>query len=293
VVQSAAVDHQRGQADERTQLLRLPDGRRLAFCEWGDAAGPAVLSLHGTPGSRYLRHVGSAYEDDRLRVVTYDRPGYGRSDPQPGRSVFETAADVEALADHLGIDTFAVAGVSAGGVHALAAAAALPDRVTRCVLIKPLAPYDADGLDFHAGMDPDGSSLFRAISEGDSEALAADAAETRHWIRAGMPGVDLPEDVSAILVEAFGEAYRQGLDGQVDDLAAHVRPHGYDVGSVTAPTWILAARDDVQAPPGHARWLAAAIPDALLTWVDGGHLDSPEDDEIRALAWAAHGLGQP
>jgi pimeloyl-ACP methyl ester carboxylesterase len=126
-----------------TAFVRTSDGRRFAFCEWGDPDGAALFYLHGVPGSRYLRHVGSAYADARLRVLTYDRPGNGLSDPAPGRSVADSAADVAAIADHLGLDRFPVAGVSMGGVHALAVAAVLPERVTRCVGLKALAPYGA------------------------------------------------------------------------------------------------------------------------------------------------------
>jgi pimeloyl-ACP methyl ester carboxylesterase len=135
--------------DAPTGFAVVPDGRRLAFCEWGDPRGAPVVYLHGFPGSRYLRHVGTAYADAHLRVITYDRPGYGLSDAAPGRIVADTAADVATLADHLGLDRFAVVGVSAGGVHAFAVAATLPDRVTRCVGMKAIAPFEAEGLDFY------------------------------------------------------------------------------------------------------------------------------------------------
>jgi pimeloyl-ACP methyl ester carboxylesterase len=148
-----------------TAFVRTSDGRRLAFCEWGDPDGAALFYLHGVPGSRYLRHVGSAYADARLRVLTYDRPGYGLSDPAPGRSVADSAADVAAIADHLGLDRFPVAGVSMGGVHALAVAALLPDRVTRCVGLKALAPYGAHGLDFFAGMDDEDAAALRMMAD--------------------------------------------------------------------------------------------------------------------------------
>lgn len=273
----------------RTRLVRAPDGRRLAFCEWGDPGGAALFYLHGVPGSRYLRHVGSAYADAGLRVLTYDRPGYGLSDPAPGRIVADTASDVAAIADSLGLDRFSVVGISAGGVHAFAVAAALPDRVTRCVGLKVLAPYQADGLDFYAGMDPDDAAALRSLAGGDRQALTADAEAARRWVEDDLPGLNVPESVSAMLREAGREAYRRGLEGHIDDMAAQMQDHGYDLGSVTAPTWLLAATGDQQVPPGHGRWLADHLPHARLTWLDGDHLDYHEHEEIQAFVWAGHG----
>jgi len=273
--------------DAQTRLVRGHDGRRLAVCEWGDPAGAVVLYLHGLPGSRYLRHPGDAYVDARLRVITYDRPGYGLSDPAPGRTVADTAADVAAVADALGVGEFAVAGVSAGGVHALAAAALLPERVRRCVTLKALAPYGASGFDFFAGMDPEDAEVFRRLTGRDRSVLTADAEEARGWATEGCPGLDAPEPVGGMLRQAFREAFRQGLDGYVDDLAAHFGDQGYELGSVTVPTWLLAAEDDRQVPPGHARWLAEQLPDARVTWLEGGHLDPHDDAEVRAFVWAA------
>jgi pimeloyl-ACP methyl ester carboxylesterase len=280
--------------DGRTRLVAGPGGRRLGVCEWGDPAGAAVVYLHGLPGSRYLRHVGDAYADARLRVITYDRPGYGLSDPAPGRAVVDTAADVAAIADQLGVGRFAVVGVSAGGVHAFAVAAALADRVTRCVGVKALAPYDAPGLDFFSGMDADNAAAFRAVAGGDPGALTADAEEARAWVQQGCPGLTAPEPVGTMLREAFGEAFRHGLAGHVDDLVAHLKDHGYDLGSLATPTRVLAAREDRSVPPGHARWLAGRLPEAELVWLDGGHLDPQDEAEIQAFAWAGHGpAGDP
>ena len=276
-------------ADVDTRFVLASDGRRLAFCEWGDLGGAPVFYLHGTPGSRYLRHVGDLYADAGLHVITYDRPGYGLSDPVPGRIVADTAADVAAIADHLGLDRFSVAGVSAGGVHALAVAAVLPERVSRCVGLKAVAPYRADGLDFYAGMDPADAASFRMLVTGDREALIADAEEARAWIEGGMPGVTETGPSRDVLAQAFGEAFRGGLDGHIDDWAAFVRGHGYDLESVRTPVWLMAARDDRQVPPGHGEWLADHLPNARLVWVDGGHFEDQEPEEMEAFIWAGFG----
>ena len=270
-------------------IVTGPGGRRLAVSEWGDQAGDVVVYLHGAPGSRLLRHDGDRYAAAGLRVVTYDRPGYGLSDPAPGRTVADTAADVAAIADDLGLTELGVAGISVGGMHAFAAAALLPDRIARCVGIKALAPYDAEGLDFFDGMEPEEAEALRAMASGGRKALEADADETRAWVESGCPGITTPEPVATMLGEAFGEAFRQGTMGYVDDWAAHFGPLGFDLDAVVAPTRLLAAREDRQVPPGHARWLAERLPDASLIWFDGGHLEPHDEEELAALAWAARG----
>ncbi len=115
-----------------TAYVTAPDGRTIALAEWGVQDGWPLFALHGCPGSRYLRHIGGVYERHQVRAITYDRPGYGRSTRRRGLRVVDAAEDVALIADQLGIDKFAVLGISAGGPRALAVAARLPERVTRC-----------------------------------------------------------------------------------------------------------------------------------------------------------------
>jgi pimeloyl-ACP methyl ester carboxylesterase len=143
------------------------DGRTLMVAEWGDAAGCPVFWLHGSPGSRFSRHYDeSEYSRAGARVITYDRPGYGASDRDPGRRVVSCVGDVAAIADALGIERFAVTGGSGGGPHALAVAARLADRVTRAACSVTPAPYDIAGFDWFDGMDPENIRLTKVALEG-------------------------------------------------------------------------------------------------------------------------------
>ena len=150
-----------------TGVARTSDGRDLAFCEWGSPAGFPVFYLHGTPGSRYFRHVGGMYERIGLRVITFDRPGYGMSTRLPGRTVAQGGSDVAAVADHLGLDRFSIVGESGGGPYALAAAAAMPDRVRRCATIFGVGPHDAPDLEVFAGLSPEDVEEWRAVRTGE------------------------------------------------------------------------------------------------------------------------------
>jgi pimeloyl-ACP methyl ester carboxylesterase len=127
--------------------LVLADGRRLSYDVYGDPDGLPVIFNHGLSDSRLIRN-----PDDDLtrslgvRVIAADQPGVGQSTPQRGRRMIDWGADMEQLADALGLDTFAVAGHSGGGPHALAIAVHLPERVTRGVLASPVGPFDQDGF---------------------------------------------------------------------------------------------------------------------------------------------------
>ena len=132
---------------------RASDGRRLSVEVFGDPDGTPVFLLHGTPGSRLgPRPRGAVLHRLGVRLIAFDRPGYGRSDRLPGRQVADVAADIAAIADAYGLEKFAVVGRSGGGPHALACAAMLPHRTTRAAVLVGLAPRGAEGLDWFDGM---------------------------------------------------------------------------------------------------------------------------------------------
>src|SRR5580693_6081139 len=130
------------------QDLLLDDGRTLHVYDTGsDDTGPGSLPVfwhHGSPntGTPPEPLFPSAAERG-IRWVSFDRPGYAGSTPQPGRDVARVAGDVTSVADALGIRRFAVMGHSGGGPHALACAALLPDRVLATVAMSSPAPYAA------------------------------------------------------------------------------------------------------------------------------------------------------
>jgi pimeloyl-ACP methyl ester carboxylesterase len=230
--------------ERRRQAAEARDGRALAFAEWGDPDGFPVFSLHGTPTSRLWRHPDeSRYAEAGARVITYDRPGYGGSDRHRGRRVVDCAADVEAIADRLGLDRFAVTGRSGGGPHSLAVAARLPERVVRAESVVGIAPFDAAGLDWFHGMDAlnvretswavageevaarelerEAAELLARI-ESDASAVLGDDWQLAPVDRAALARPELAD----VIREAFGEAFRNGVWGWVDDDLAFVSGWG-------------------------------------------------------------------
>ena len=202
----------RGEGD---LIVATSDGRQLGVRVWGNPAGAPIFWLHGTPGSRMLRDPTDTYVRYGLAVCGYDRPGYGLSTRRPGRTHAQTVDDVDAIADALGWDRFAVAGASGGSGPALAVAALLPERVTRCAVIVGIAPSTA--TEVRAAMPDDDLAKWEREARGDEEALAEDFEEILQWFDAGMPDVDLDNEPSRrMLEELVHEARHQGAVGNAD-----------------------------------------------------------------------------
>lgn len=138
------------------RAVHTSDGRALAVEDVGDPAGRVVLVHVGTPNSRHLYRPWVADAAGRgLRLIGYDRPGYGRSTPCPGYSIADCAGHVRAICAALEIDRLAMWGISGGGPYPLACAALLPDLVAAAASLASPAPYEAEGLDWFAGMEED------------------------------------------------------------------------------------------------------------------------------------------
>ncbi|MFG3344295.1 alpha/beta fold hydrolase [Streptomyces sp. NPDC048018] len=266
------------------------DGRTLAVEEWGTPSGVPVVYLHGSPMSRLARHPDERlFHDLGIRLITYDRPGFGRSSPAPGRRVVDAADDVVAVADALGLERFAVFGVSGGGPHALACAARRPDRITRAGALASLAPRDAEGLDWTAGMN-EGNRRSAAVAVIGRDAVREHLAQVGTADLPPLPDVEQAvlsrPEVSAMLGPAFAEAVRPGLDGWVDDVVALFgAPWGFDPADIETPTRLWHGGLDTLVPPTHGDWLAARIPATSLTRQPdaghGGHFDATPS----LLAW--------
>ena len=254
------------------------DGRTLAVEEWGEPDGTPVFYVCGSPMSRLAR-----YPDARLfsrlgvRLITYDRPGFGYSTPQPERRVVDAAGDIAAIADALTLDRFPIFGVSGGAPHALAFAARFPDRTSRVAALASLAPRDAEDLDWTAGMaDGNRASAERALGGRHAVEVhlaAVGSASGPSLLPANDQAVLARPEVSEMIGAAFAEAVRPGLTGWVDDVyALFGLPWGFDPATITRPVRLWHGELDAAVPVAHGRWLAARIPGATLdTQADAGH----------------------
>jgi pimeloyl-ACP methyl ester carboxylesterase len=290
-------------ADPRTHDIQSPDGRTIRAAEVGDPDGAPVVFHHGWPGSRLTPPSFDEVARERgVRIISYDRAGYGGSSPKPGRAIADAAWDTATVADALGIERFAVWGVSGGGPHSLACGALLRDRVTGVVSVSGFAPFDTPGLDFIEGMGEPSRAEFPLAAQGREayepfvrDAVAQAQATPPDQPPSSLDGLIAGPDpayceepaIREHLRRSGRESLRPGIDGWLGDGLASVAPWGFDPGAITAPVLLLQGVYDLMVPPAHARVLAGVIPHAtLVIEPDEGHLTICFDP-VRPLEWLA------
>lgn len=288
-----------------TQVVKAADGRRLAVESSGKPGGTRVFLLHGTPGGRNgPRPRGIVLYRLGIHLISYDRPGYGGSDPHPDRAVADTASDVAAIADAMDIDRFGVVGRSGGAPHALACAAVLGERVHSAAALAGLAPFDAEGLDWCGGMTDSNIEAYRD-AEADED-LAAELGRRAGQVRSDPESLLRslgPELVShdlrvvgdvalrRILAETYAKALQDSACGWIDDVLALRRAWGFELSGITSPVMLWHGGDDVFSPASHTRWLAGHINGSILEVQSGAAHFSAVEVLPRILAWIAASAG--
>jgi pimeloyl-ACP methyl ester carboxylesterase len=304
MIDTKTIDTRFGVPEHLEHRLTASDGRTLAVAEWGDPNGRPVITFHGTPGSRigYWTPEPEIWARFGLRRLSFDRPGYGESTRQPGRSVADVVRDVVTIADAFGLRRFAVSGGSGGGPHVLACAALLANRVQRALASVSVAPFDAEGMEFVAGMNDGNIREFNAAVEGEAalrtviepervlmiERLSSGRSDFMgdDYVMPEADRVQMAKRQRAVAAHIL-TGVAQGVDGWVDDDLAMVKPWGFDVASCRVPVVLSYGREDMLVPGAHGDWLAAHVPGAVA-WVDDGtgHMGSDAEME-RDLAWLA------
>jgi pimeloyl-ACP methyl ester carboxylesterase len=237
-----------------------------------------------------------------IRLISYDRPGYGGSTAQAGRRVVDTATDVLAIADALGLERFGVWGHSGGGAPALACAAVLAPRVVGAASLAGVAPYPAEGLDWIAGTGELNEVDFRLmLSDRPSweKKSRTDREEMLSWtadqLRVGFASlcadVDrraLTDEFVAFLLQQGREALRPGDEGMRDDNLSTILPWGFDLSQIRVPVQIWHGGQDRFVPVTHGEWLSAHIPNAEAHLEsDQGHLTTFLHRAPTAQEWLA------
>jgi pimeloyl-ACP methyl ester carboxylesterase len=272
----------------KRQLIPMPDGRDIDVLTTGPEDGFPLVIHEGTPAGLVVNSNTAAEAAQRgLRYVVAARPGYEGSTPRPGRRVADVADHVAAVLDALGVGEFVSMGMSGGGPHTLACAALLPGRCLAAASIAGVAPYQADGLDFLAGMGPENVTEFTLTLEG-ADALTPyleKEAErlrqiTGEQITAALGGVISGADAGVITGEFADElaastraALREGVAGWRDDDLAFAADWGFSLDALAGRVAIWQGDQDLMVPFAHGQWLAAHIPGARVHLEPGaGHL---------------------
>lgn len=275
-------------AEVETRTVRTEDGRELSVEVAGAPSGPTVLIHCGTPNSRHL--FGPWIEDAAargIRLLGYDRPGYGGSTAASGHSVADAAGDVRAIAEDLGIDRLAMWGFSGGGPYTLAGAALAPDLVVAAAIVGSLAPWGAPGLDFFTGMGQDNLDdiqLYFSDREASWEKCRKDWADTiavtPEQLTVAWKSLLSPVDAKVLtgefarhVVYCARDGLAPGDAGWWDDAEAHFAPWGFELDAIRVPVQVWHGREDRFVPFQHGEWLAEHIPRAEPHLSDtDGHL---------------------
>ena len=260
--------------------LRLPDGRRLGYAEYGAAAGMPVLFFHGAPGSRrsIFADMAETAAQRGVRLIAPDRPGYGLSDPLSGRSVRDWTTDVLALTNALGIDRFKLIGFSMGSLYALACAHTQPAQVERVAIAGGLAPMGVAGVSTE--MSATARSLYD-LARSDPGALrqmmtplADSATDLLAAIAASTPVADqmLLAARSPWFEADFSESLRGGIEGIACDFVLAAGEWTFPLTEIKATVDLWIGTEDRNTPPAMTRHLASALPHSQLLELPGeGH----------------------
>jgi pimeloyl-ACP methyl ester carboxylesterase len=262
----------------REGTLTLGDGRSVGFADYGSPGQTGVLYCHGGPGSRLEpQAIAAAASEAGFRIVGIDRPGYGSSTPQPGRTIGGWPHDGLAVADHLGIDRFLAVGASAGGAYALAAAA--PARALGVVACCALTDMRwAEGKAMMSGEATAG--IWKAKDRAAAIRIAtdqfgADGTKMMTELNAGppLPASDLAvfSDPAALagFAAAFPVMFAHGPQGYADDRIADGPGWGsFDVAALRCPVIVLHGGSDTIVPVAHAHHTAEIVPGAKLRVIE-------------------------
>lgn len=268
-----------------SQQIRLSDGRKLGFAEYGDLEGTPVFYFHGWPGSRRagqdLDPIASRWG---ARVIAPDRPGMGLSDYQPRRSILDWPNDVVELADSLKVARFALVGTSGGAAYVASCALKIPERLTRVAIVSGLGPFDAPEvkeslplhlrrLSFASRKTPWIMRFFlkrwRNLALRNPERFLArsfalfSSTETSLLTRA---------DGGQNYLAGFVEAHRFGTQGSTYDMSLLARPWGFSPAEITTTVYLWHGEADRAAPAAMGRYLASTMPNCQAKFLPGeGH----------------------
>jgi pimeloyl-ACP methyl ester carboxylesterase len=265
--------------------IKLPDGRELCVGRYGPDDGQPIIAFHGTPGSHRMWRAGvEAAHTHGFRLIAADRPGYGGSTAQPGRTITTAVADLAHVVSAYKLDRFGLLGVSGGTPFACAAAATYGDRITTLGLVSPLAPVAEADMRPHIRLKDHVLFLHASRYPRALRAASMPASALMRWfpkpmfqlsrLSAGKADRELlgQSHIAAAIVADGMAAAASGLDGAIADLAIYGQPWGVDFAAITAPTRLWIGTADTIVPVDAAIALGHRIKGCEITRLPGaGH----------------------
>ncbi len=272
--------------DKTNQTLELKDGRTLGFAEYGEPNGRAVFHFNGSGGSR-LEHPAdlTILTELGIRYISTDRPGHGNSTPQSDRELLDWPDDVAFLANNLGIDKFYVLGWSAGGVHALACAYKLPERIIAGAIVCGLAPPDRPNpyKDYKGFLRllmvlgrnfPTTVYVFRRMA---AKQINKPNSKIGEKFIKSLPEVDQKPfentEIKEMLIADIKEGYKQGGDGLARDDIIINFPWKFDIKRIQTRFDIWQGDKDKNVPLNQGQYQANLLPNNNFHLLkDKGHM---------------------
>jgi len=271
-------------------IIQLRDGRAMGVAVVGKSDGFPIFHCHGSGSSRLeVKLLAAAATAQGVRLIGLDRPGVGRSDPKPGSQLLDWPDDVGEVADQLGIERFAIEGLSAGGPYAMACAYKIPQRLTACGLISTVSPPDlmrkAGTVSMRAmwwigAHVPHLVLLYARLVQRmtGSDAASIEKYLVRYAAQLGAADQQLVNnlEIRGLLAQVMAESFRQGGEGNLEVVLAEGRSWGFQVEQITLEKIFLwHGEQDRIMTVAPVRLLAQALPHCTATFYPGeGHFST-------------------
>ena len=267
-------------------IFHLRDRRVLGYAEYGDPTGTPVFFFHGLPGSRRQRH-----PDDSIaielgaHIITIDRPGYGFSDFQPGRTLLDWPDDVAQLADALNIQRFAAIGLSGGGPYLLSCAYKMPERITSATVISGMGPVDSPegmkgmmvSMRLGLGIAPRVPWGFvRLALDPVVKMISRNPLGVKKLVPSSAPEADKKAfarpDIQEVDRQDLYEAYRNGAQGAFWEVVLLATPWGFRLEDIHKKIYLWHGEEDTTVPQHMGRYVARTLSDCKSRFYPGeGH----------------------
>jgi pimeloyl-ACP methyl ester carboxylesterase len=265
------------------QRIQLPDGRRLGYKEYGDPSGKPVLLFPGMPSSRLLHPPEEPLQALGVRLLVIERPGFGFSDYQARRTLLDWPDDVLGFTESLGIERFAVVGISAGGPYAAVCAYRISHRLSGAAIVSGVGPVDVPGgIEEMPRIRQAGARVARRAPWLLRPLLwlvsnpQRDPERFYERMLSGNSDVDRAiltrPDIKAMLMDNYQEATRMGVRGFAREAAILSNAWAFRIEEITMPVWLWHGEEDANVSLSAARYLAQTIPQCHAKFLPGeGH----------------------
>ncbi|MGG8496511.1 alpha/beta fold hydrolase [Tenacibaculum sp. TC6] len=268
------------------QYFILKDKRKLGFAEYGEIDGFPIIYYHGSQSSRLEMHYDLSFvSDNNLRIISIDRPGHGISDFNQSGTILSFAEDVKELIEHLGINIFSVAGMSAGAPFVLGLTYLFPENIYKVSIISGFAPFNKKSKQYLSkkvkiilSLAKSFPFLLKIILRLQAKQIVSNPKKTLRNFLKIMSEPDqevLKNDLVMKVIESmFKEAFKNGSKGVAYEISnLLVNSWGFELSNIKVPVTFWHGEKDYNVPFEWAELMTSEINQAHLNkYSEEGHL---------------------